>query len=365
MTDHVQLGAEILSLDFDSLLCPACSARIEAAKAAQRALQQLNNLVTDQPAVPPPKPPIPGSQLSRSERLERGRLLLAAGSTAPPQAAVTTSNGTVLAQPWRHGPRKAITKTAERDIEKVAMGTMSASRWCSKHGYSNTLLKTRLELRAQELDEAKARTVHVPPKTYKSTKGKLTEDQLRRAINGELSPRQLALELQIPVGSVYRHLDKHRERAVREKKRAGLGLTREGKPRKRRKSDEINPTDEELQGIYDGKYTQRQIADRYQCSSTSMIARRYLEWQAKKRLPERKRAAPPESKIDIADEDLRRLINKETSIGELAEKYGCTHSVISYRAKMYGLRFGIPDEDAGPSATEEALISKLAQVTAT
>lgn len=364
MTDHVQLGTEILSLDFDTLLCPTCRAKIEAAKAAQRALQNLNNLVTDRAPPAAAIPAIPGALLSRGERLEKGRQLLSAGPA--PKHAVTTSNGTILAEPWRHGPKKKITAKAERDLEKVAMGTMGPHAWSKKHGYSNTLLRARLEQRARELGQAPAAPkTHVPPKTYVGTKGKLTDEQLERALNGELTPRQLALELEIPVGSIYRHLEAARKRRKRERK-PELGLTSRGTPRVRRLSSDIQLAEEELQGLYDGRYTQRQIADRHGLASPSGVSRRLLEWQAERGLPEKKRSINPAVEIHVSEEDLRRYVLREVTLGEVAKKYRCSESAISIKAKKYALRH--PELLAGPAPKkteegEDELLSKLAQVT--
>lgn len=364
MTDHVRLGTEILALDFDTLLCPACRAKIEAAKAAQRALQQLNNLVMDKPSAAPPEPQIPGAQLSRGERLERARQLLATNpkpAPAPlPKAAVVTSNGTILAEPWRHGPKKQISKRAERDIEKVVMGTMNMAQWSKKHGLSVALLKARLDLRAREL--GKPTQTHVPPKTYVGTKGKLTEAALERVFSGEVTPRKLALDLGIPVGSIYRHLKSARKARARAQHK-DLGLNSRGKPRTRRSPNEVRLTDEELQGIYDGTHTQAQIAARYGVAP-SLISRRYVEWMARRGLPEKKRTPGPGT-IVISDEDLRRAALREVPHDELAQKYKCSIASISYKAKEYALRHGLtpsgPPKQAKPEP-EEPLLARLAQV---
>lgn len=352
MVDHIELGGEVLALDFSTLLCDRCKAAMEAAKEAQRALQALNALTGGKPHPPalPAVASVPGRLLGREERLEKAKALLK-------REAAMTSGGTILAAaPHQYMPRIKLKKRAENDLAHVEAGRMSKKEWCRKHGHHPSVLEKRLKM------------MHGSgiPANYTPPQFQLTSEQYDDILNGEISGNKLAKQLGLPAGTVYRLVEKEKRRRqhergaqtrmarVKERPKDGApyGFTHDGRPRIRRAPGEISVTDEELAGIYDGKLTQNEIAKKYDVGA-SMISRRYDEYCARNRLEPRKRGTASRPAIEIDPKDLVAFINGQVKGPVLAEKYGCTTGVVSIRAKNYALRYGIISDEKQAEEREE------------
>lgn len=197
-------------VSYENLLCEHCKQAIVLARAAHEALEKLKAhtngvaVLPALPASPPPEPQPwegrPGKELTREERLAKAKHLM-----KKPDAAHTTSNGTVVAEPWRAMPRKKIRISAEKDIDRVVAGKMSQVAWVEKHGYSRALLAKRLAVRGV--------TPHKPGtgvvESYKAPREVLTEEEILRVVNGEISGNRLADAKGLPTGTVYRLVQKY------------------------------------------------------------------------------------------------------------------------------------------------------------
>jgi len=369
--EHVELGGEVLALDYSTLLCESCKARMEAARDAQRALQVLNAaLGKSAPAAPPEPPRVPGALLSRKERFELAQTLLRegkAGAAAPPalpaSSPIHTSGGTILAptEAHRRMPKKVIAKRAEADVLKVAAGKMTKTQWKNRHGYSISLLDKRLD----------GLTGSGTPVNYVMPRDRVTQEHFDAVLNGEISQNRLAKQIGMPPGTLNRLVEKEkirRRHALARETRAkrgggtrnkpptdhgtGLGTKPDGTPYKRRSPGSVAPTDAEMRAVYDGEITQNELARKYGCVA-SLISRRYEDWTAANRLDPRKRASSMGPPVEIDERDLIAYINRQVKAQPLADKYGCTAGLISIRAKTYALRFGLKTTAEGEHVLDE------------
>lgn len=341
MVEHVQLGTEVLSLDFDSLLCEHCKAKIEAAREAKRALQTFNELVSGRSAPPRAEPQVPGTKLTRDERLAKAQRLLAASGAVPaapalPKGATQTSNGTILAQPWQHLPRKQIKKRAEADLQRVIAGKMQKQEWCDKHGYSRSLLEKRLSILAPGTAyerPSRGKQTHAPPPSYAPPKQRLTDADMLRVLRKEITGNRLATELGMPSGTVYRIIEDN-ERRLRKAVAARGPQTRPN----------IVIPDKDWRALYDGETRQTDLGRKYGLTSAGILYR-YKIWMAANQLAPRFSENRGKPTIQVPEQDLARAVTDRDYITVLARKHGCSISAMRSKVRQYGLRYGVPQED--------------------
>lgn len=250
--------------DYQSLLCEHCKAVVVAAKAAHDALANLHALTNGQavlptlpatlqlPAKAPERMPWEGKHprdLTREERLAKGRHILNNGVKQPQLH--QTSNGTITAQPWQGAPRKKITAAAERDIDKVIEGKWTRAQWCAKHGYSSNLLEKRIAMR-------KGTATGIVP-GYKSEADGISDADVERVLNNEISGLALSRELRVNKTSIYRAIERYKKANKPTTKAPGaLG----------RLSRTYTLTPQELQQVIDGKSTNADLAQKHGCSES-------------------------------------------------------------------------------------------------
>lgn len=259
MVTHLNLGGEVLVLDDTSLLCERCKAILVAAKEATAAVQRLREMTGQKglPALPAPKEEehpwagVPGKKLSREARVAKAKHLLGAREkpAKAPKPEHRTLNGTQVTAPHLLLPRKKITARAEADIERVVAGKMKAADWVKRHGYSGALLRKRLEMRGAVDPHRRTRDGYNLVPGYVPPSGKLSENEIKQILAGEISVRHVSTKHGIPTGTVYRLVADYRK---------GTPRTQSQQPARG-----VEISDADLKAVVDGQLSLGGLADKY------------------------------------------------------------------------------------------------------
>lgn len=255
---------ETPEIHFHHLLCERCKTVLEAARIAQNAVDKLKELTGGGQSLALPAG-IPGRHLSRQERLEKAKTILPS-LKAPPVARSgdimhQTSGGTVVARPWLAEPRKKITKAAEHDLARVVSGKITQRDWCEKHAYSRALLHKRLAM----LGASRRPPGKNPVVDYKPPSKTLSDADIQRVLDNEITGNALAKQLGMAVGTVYRLVGLRRvelEHGAKAKK---------AKPRGRHSNLQI--PDEDLELIYANRCPTLAIAEKHGCGNNAVLDR--------------------------------------------------------------------------------------------